>query len=286
MTIFFSLCSLFFAGVNDLVFKRYGQKPRSVGTFIVFIGIVWSLFFLVLGLIKGTLVFTVPVLIIGSLAGMASAIANILLIEAMKKTTAGIGATIYRLNLIFVAVMAFVFLHEIFNIWKIAGLIFAVVTIALIFQDNHESPGHAPAARYLLLLILASFLRACMGIGYKIASLCHISDESFLFLNGLCWVIFGGLYILKKGSVVVVNRKIITYGVLSGLLVCGIVLFMKMAVNVGDASVAITISQLSFLITFPGSVLLFHERCSPKKIAAISLAVVCIVLLAVGQYAG
>ncbi|MBU4200101.1 MAG: DMT family transporter [Verrucomicrobia bacterium] len=283
MTILFSLGSMFFAGVNDLVFKRYGQKPRSVGAFIALIGIVWTLFFLTLGFIKGTLSWTLPLMIIGSLTGITSAISNILLIEAMKRTGAGIGSTIYRLNLIFVAVMAFFFLHETFNIWKTTGLVCAVVTIVLIFQNHNEPSGQSPAVRFLLLLVLASFLRACMGIGYKIASLCQVSDEAFLALNGVYWMIFGGAYLLSKERSVVLKKKVLVYAALSGLLVCGIAICMKWAVNYGDASVAVTISQLSFLITVPGSVILFHEHCSLKTIAAVFLAVAGIILLAIGQ---
>jgi len=282
LTIVFSLCSLFFAGINDLIFKRYGRKPRSVGALVALIGMVWTIFFLGMGFVKGGLSFTPLTWLVGGGAGAASAIANILLIEAMKKTGAGLAATVYRLNLVFVVVLAFLFLHESFNGWKLAGLGVAVAAIVLMFKSHHEAPGQFPAVKYLFLLVLASFLRAGMGIGYKIASLCHIQDESFLVLNGLAWMIFGSVYMGKKDLVGVVHTGIIAYAVLSGLMVCGIVLFMKLAVNYGDASVAITISQFSFLITFPMSVILFHEHCSLKKIVAVLLAVVCIILLAIG----
>jgi len=88
---------------------------------------------------------------------------------------------------------------------------------------------------------------------------------------------------LTRERAVMVEKKVLVYAVLSGLLICGIALFMKWAVNCGDASVAVTISQLSFLITVPGSVILFHEHCSLKKIAAVLLAVAGIILLAIGQ---
>ncbi|MEJ2424111.1 MAG: hypothetical protein P8101_06560, partial [Candidatus Thiodiazotropha sp.] len=40
--VLYALLSLFFAGLNDLVFKRYAIKARSRGTIIAVIGVVWA----------------------------------------------------------------------------------------------------------------------------------------------------------------------------------------------------------------------------------------------------
>lgn len=38
----YALLSLVFAGLNDVVFKRYSQKDRSRGMYIFGVGVVWT----------------------------------------------------------------------------------------------------------------------------------------------------------------------------------------------------------------------------------------------------
>ncbi len=40
--IVFALLSLLFAGINDVVFKRYSRKERSRGMYVFGIGVVWT----------------------------------------------------------------------------------------------------------------------------------------------------------------------------------------------------------------------------------------------------
>ena len=40
--VLYALLSLFFAGLNDLVFKRYAAKDRSRGMVVFAIGLVWA----------------------------------------------------------------------------------------------------------------------------------------------------------------------------------------------------------------------------------------------------
>jgi len=39
----FALLSLFFAGINDIVYKKYSTKDRSRGMYVFGIGIIWSI---------------------------------------------------------------------------------------------------------------------------------------------------------------------------------------------------------------------------------------------------
>ena len=40
--ILFATLSMFFAGLNDVVFKRYSTKDRSRGMYVLGIGIIWT----------------------------------------------------------------------------------------------------------------------------------------------------------------------------------------------------------------------------------------------------
>ncbi|OGV79805.1 MAG: hypothetical protein A3K19_00445 [Lentisphaerae bacterium RIFOXYB12_FULL_65_16] len=280
MTIVYALLSLAFAGVNDVVFRGYGRERRPVGLFVCLVGVVWTSVFLVLGAVRGTLDFSAPAVALGGVSGVLSAVANLLLVEMMKKTGATVAATIYRLNLVFVAVIAFIFLGEVVTGYKLVALVCAVVAV-LLFANGGAS--RTTLDKYILILVGASFLRACMGICYKVASNLAVSSEVFLAINGVCWLVAGGVYFLwRQERALPCGRSVFGYALLSGFLICGIVLFMKLAVSVGDASVAVTISQFSFLVTCPVAVVVLKEKCTAKQLAGITLATVCVVLFAHG----
>jgi drug/metabolite transporter (DMT)-like permease len=207
-------------------------------------------------------------------------VANLVLVEAMKKTGATVAATIYRLNLVFVAVIAFFFLGEVVTGHKLLALVCAVVAV-LLFANG--GANRATFDKYILFLVGASFLRACMGICYKVASNHAVSNEVFLALSGVCWMGAGGAYYLwRQEHALPCGRPVFGFALVSGLLICGIVLFMKLAVTVGDASVAVTISQFSFLVTCPVAAVALKERCTVKQLMGIALAAVCVALFAYG----
>ncbi|MBI4978698.1 MAG: DMT family transporter [Spirochaetes bacterium] len=278
MGIVYAIASLSFAGVNDMVFKKYGQKRRPVGLFFCFIGVIWFLFFFLLGAARHSLQMTLPTLVIGSIAGIFSIAANIALVEGMKKTGAAIGATIYRLNLVFVAVMAFMFLRESITTMKIIALVFSLAAISLFSVPEKGAGNKKIAYQFIILLVAASILRACMGISYKIASNYAVSNELFLAVGGIWWAAAGILYYTLRERAMSCDRSIIRYSLISGVLICGIVFFLKLAVNTADASVAVTISQFSFLITAPLVVLFLKEHFSVMKAAGMAAAVICIIL--------
>ena len=278
------ICAVFslgFAGLNDCVFKRYGQKARPVGLFLGLIGLVWVIFFLLCGVFRKTLVFDSSVIFIGVMAGLFSAVANILLVEGMKKTGASVAASIYRLNLVFVAIIAFFLLKEPMGMLKIIGLLIAVAAV-LLFSGWEKSSADT-ALKFIFLLLLASFLRACMGISYKMASGYSSNDEVFLAINGACWMVTGLIYSCFREREMALSRSVFKYGMVSGLLVCGIVFFMKQAVNRMDASIAVSVSQFSFLVTAPLAVCFMNEKLSFRKYIGVGLAAICIVLLSISK---
>jgi drug/metabolite transporter (DMT)-like permease len=275
LPIIYALGSLIFAGFNDLVFKAYGERRGPVGLLIATVGAIWTLFFLIVALVKQTLELDLWTLFIGSAAGLVSVAANILFIEAMKRTGAGVGSTVYRLNLVFVAIMGLLLLNETFSALKMIGLALGVLSVCLFYAGSGQN-GSAAARTFLAVLVLASFLRACMGVLYKVASLHHTGNEVFLLMNGICWLLAGVAYYLVKERGSSMTMRHIPFSLLSGLLVCGIVLFMMLAVQRGEASVVVCVSQFSFLVTFPCAMLFLHERIDFRRACGLSLAVLCI----------
>ncbi|MCU7921618.1 MAG: EamA family transporter [Candidatus Thiodiazotropha sp. (ex Dulcina madagascariensis)] len=109
----YALLSLVFAGLNDVVFKRYSAKERSRGMVVFGIGLVWLLLqSLTIVTDAGRLHFDTVTLGYGWFAGITLALSNILLIEGLTHTDVSLGSTIYRLNTIGVVLLSVVFLEE------------------------------------------------------------------------------------------------------------------------------------------------------------------------------
>ena len=274
--ILYALGSLLCGAINDSIFKLYSAKKTTVGLYFSFIGVIWAVVFSgVVFLHGGT--FSSQDLLWGLISGVFSILANILLIEGMKGCEAGVASTVYRLNLAPAALFAIVFMRESCGVYKISGILFALIAVLLFFPGKEQKESRFSVA----LIVAGALLRAAMGISYKVALNHHATEMNLLVVNGVCWIIGGVLYFLiREKSAKKHFFRISKYGVWSGLFVCGIVVCMMLALKHGDASIVLPISQMSFLGTAVIAALFLHEKLSLKKKAGMGFAILCVVSMA------
>jgi drug/metabolite transporter (DMT)-like permease len=278
--VLFALFSLIFAGLNDVVFKRYSSRERSRGMLVLGIGLVWLFLQSLTLLWKSAVPQTDTVTVgYGLLAGAVLALSNILLIESLTRIEVGLGSTIYRLNTVGVVLLSFLFLHEDFGTIKAVGIGSGVLAVLLLSHHSQRPEKGAHPVLFLWLAILASLLRAVYGVISK-AGLNHGADaETMLLIAAGSWVAGGALYaVLREGRLRVTGKKVV-YAAISGMLVYLIVNFLLAAVARGEASIVIPIANLSFIAALLISVMLGMERLSVNKVAAVGCAVFSILLL-------
>lgn len=281
MPILFALASLFCGAANDLIFKLYARKQRPVGSYLALIGLIWAGVFTALAAPHTFFHTNEMTLRSGLISGLFSALANILLIEAMARCEVGICSTIYRLNLVPAVILAFWFLGETLSLSKLLGIGSAIGAVLLFFRSS----GH-PALPYhvrgLWLVMIASLLRAGMGIAYKWGLSSGANPYQLLSINGVVWLISGLFYYwMVERNKVKLTHKTWGYGLSSGALVCGIVLFMILALQRGDASTVLPITQLSFVVTALLGAFLFRELFTGKKVMGLALAVLCVIWMGI-----
>lgn len=278
----FALLSLACAGIVDVVFKRYSAIDRSRGLYVLGMGLVWTV--LQAGVVLGTgteLRVDAATLGFGLAAGLLVAVSNTLLIESLTHIDVGLGSTIYRLNTIAVVVLAVVLLDEALTTIKLTGVLLGVAAIALLFERNQTHAAARSVYRLFFgLVVLASLLRACFGILAKVATLQGIDLQVMLLVNAPVWVVVGGIYAWRRREPIRVDAATLGYVVISGALLCGVANFLMLALARGEASVVVPIANMSFLVALLISALLGMERLSARKLVAVALAVVAIVLLA------
>ncbi|MCU7838849.1 MAG: DMT family transporter [Candidatus Thiodiazotropha sp. (ex Troendleina suluensis)] len=279
--IVFALLSLLFAGLNDVVFKRYSSKDRSRGMIVFGIGVVWLLLqSLTIILDNSRFLPDTVTLGYGLTAGIILALSNILLIEGLTQTDVSVGSTIYRLNTIGVVLLSVVFLQEPLGWLKMAGISSGVLAVLLLMHQSHAVEMGRMVTLYVWLVVLASLLRAVYGVISKVGLNQGADTDSMLLVAALCWVIGGALYALLREGRFRLTRKKTAYALVSGLLVYLIVNFLLAAIARGEASVVIPIANLSFIAALLISVVLGMERLSVKKLTAVLCAIGSIWLLA------
>ena len=281
MALIFALSCCLCAAVNDFVFRLYARKSRSRGAYVLIIGLVWTATFLLF--LKFDFTCWKATLLWGIISGLFSVVANILLIEGMSHNDAGICSTIYRLNLVVVVFGAFILLGETVTFIKLLGILFAITAIIMFFLDSPHG-GHSNKAKLGFYLVgIAAILRAGMGLSYKYAFMEGADRNTLLVINGVLWIISGAVYAIyrEKHLGEKFGKKSWIYGIISGFLVCGIVLFMALALQHGDAAVVLPLAQMSFIATCGFGILFLKEKLSFKKALGILAGILCILCMSI-----
>lgn len=279
--VFFALLSMVFAGVHDVLFKRYAAKDRSRGAYILGIGLVWFVLQLATFTVRGVEPqLTAATLIYGLIAGLFLTASNLLLLESLTHIDASLGSTIYRLNTIAVVALSLLFLDESLGMTKGLGLAAGLAAVFLLCRRNgHSQTDSRKFGLYFGLALLASLFRALYGVTSKAGLLNGIAIQPMLILAALSWVVGGAGYALLREKRLKITRKKAAYSLISGVLVFCIVNFLLLAIEQGQASTLIPIANMSFVLALILSVAAGMERLSLRKLTAVAAAVCSILLL-------
>ncbi|MBR5838339.1 MAG: DMT family transporter [Victivallales bacterium] len=291
MAITYAFCCLFFSALNDFIFKLFansssgegGTKKRSCGLFVSIVGLIWFAFTIGLPHKEGTTL--QATLLWGFISGFFSLVGNILLIESMGYQSAGVSSTIYRLNMVLVVIGAFLFLGEPLTPTIVAGVVCAFVAVMAFIPKRTAETAVQDAAKAKLgftLAVLASVLRACMGLSYKYAFSHQADVNGVTALNAFCWLAGGVLYsLIREHKLSLPTKHDWLIGLTSGIFVSGIVFFMAWMNACGNASVVNPIAQMSFLGTFLLSAIFLKEKMTKQKMIAVLFGIVAIIFLTI-----
>ncbi len=282
LALFYTFCCLGCSALNDLCFKFFARKERSRGLFVSAIGVVGTLLFCFLPDKVGAN--WQMTLLWGVICGIFSAVGNILLIESMTNLSAGVCSTIYRLNLALVVPLSMLFFGETLNPGKWTGVALAIAAVLAFLPAPGKKAGGTENKKTLLLpmimIITASIFRAGLGLACKYGPMVGASPNGINLIIEIIWIFSGLIYFFaKERATCRPDMKLISYGVVSGIMVAGIIFFMVLALRYGNASIVLPIAQMSFLATFILSVIFLKEKVTALKIFALLCGVGAMILL-------
>lgn len=273
----YALISLLFAGANDTLLKKQATSGHCQSQYMAIAGAVWSSVFICSALYQGQYLPSWETIRWTLTIGVLSAFANYMLIYSMRRLEASVASAIYRLNLALAAIIAFVFLAESINLLKIFGLILACSAV-LCFAQHQQKILSKGVWSMLFIVIIASVMRAIYGTCYKIALAKGVEYLWFLSGPGLGWTVLGSITAFNSGGLRIPINNLLR-GVFSGFLLCGLIFFFAKALEHGQASVIIPVSQMSFVVTAVLAWLFFREKASVRKIIGLILACLSISVL-------
>jgi len=277
-------CMLFAAG-NDLLFKFFAGKNRGNGFFVSVVGVVWLIVTLAFALASPEPESWKQTLIWGCISGFFSLGGNILMLDAMRSLDAGVCSTIYRLNLVPVTIGAALLLGESISMQQYAGIACACAAVCA-FVPRSGGDFRKKLGLAFVIMIIASLMRAAMGLSYRYGFQHGASEKYVVVVNSLFWIFGGVIYaFLRERSLMPYSRQdwknLFALGGFSGALVTGIVVTMAMATKLGDASVVLPISQMSFLVTGAMGIWLLKEKLTWSKALAFVMGVAAVLLLSI-----
>ncbi|MBO5991265.1 MAG: EamA family transporter, partial [Lentisphaeria bacterium] len=264
--IIYAVLSLLFSSGNDLLFKFFANNRKSIGIFVSVVGVVWGIY--AACTLDGMPANMTQTIIWGSISGLFSIGGNLLLIGAMSKLSAGVCSTIYRLNLVPAVLGAWLILGEQISLPQWCGVMLAIFAVLAFIPKSSERKEFSWSCFFMVLA--GSLMRAGMGLSYRYGFDTAGADRKVVVLiNALFWVIGGLLWYLiferKKCSC---DRKTIGFGMLSGIFVTGIVVFMALSLQYGKAAVVLPVAQMSFLLTGAAGVIFLKEKFTLRTAAA------------------
>lgn len=278
----FALLSLAFAGILDVVFKRYSRKERSRGMYLLFAGVAWTA--LQLGVIAGGGISArtdgAGALAFACGAGVLIALANILFIESLTRINVSLAATVYRLNTIGVVILAVLFLAEPLTLLKSLGIGLGVIAVLALYEGGFTSGLVSPSPIYFALAVAASLLRAAWGILLKVGSLHQVEPQLMMLFSGLGFMAVGAAYALFWERRMRITGKKLAYGAITGMLIFLVANALMLAIERGEASVVVPIANMSFLASVALSAMLRMENFTRRTLFAAACAAGAIAVLA------
>lgn len=269
-----ALCSMACAAGNDLVFKQRAAAGIPPARHLTMLSLVWAGCFAIPAFAAPWAAGD-PALAWGLLAGLLGVVANLLFLTALGGSEVGACATVYRLNLVPAMLLAVVLLDEAMNLRRALAVSAALGAVAFL-----AGPRQGTGWRWLWLAVAACIARAGMGLAYKQGLVLGAEPSRLLFVNGVVWLVGSLLWMLvaERGRGPL-SRGDAAWGLLSGVLISGNVLFLTLALARAPLSDVLPITQLGFVATAVAAAVVYREALGWAKLAALALAAACIVIL-------
>ena len=269
-------------GTSDFVYKRAQDRGIVLETYLMVESVPFAAAALLMGTLLDGFFLNWTTVIIGLIAGVFSFWAIFCFVTSLKTGEVGVSTLIFRLNFVFVAIFATLWLGERWSVSMGEGLGFAILAIGSVTlmerrRGERIAGGRRPIALALLGMVLFGVLNVVLKIGIRDGA----NVGWFIAFAGLSWAsCAAALAAARKRFLMPRNNWIFLpiTGFLKAIAFCALLYAFRRG---GDASVVVPIAQLSFLVTIGWAAVILREPLTRPKLVGLGFSVAAIVAFSV-----
>ena len=229
--------------------------------------------------------------------GAITFLSYVFVLKALETGEASVAVPIYRMSFGITVILAVAFLGEEMTPRKVLGFVLIVIALLALTAINgrskdedtyHSSEGlplgkggmlRTSAALAAAFAVVAMVTIGIKGFLYKVGVSEGAPPTSFALVQSLTFLPIAVTYALYYDRNLKMERRTWSTAPFNGVLTAMASLLLLAALIEGDASVAVPISQLCFVVTAVLAVIVFRERLTPLRIAGIISAVIAVLVL-------
>lgn len=291
----FAVGAMLCLGLSDLLNKRAMRAGVRRTQFLVVQSYFFTITTLVLLPLVGGLQWS-PELLFAVACGVITFFSYVFVLKALETGEASVAVPIYRMSFGVTVVLAAVILGEELTPRRMLGLILIVAALIALTAMNGskgKEPYHShdgmpvggpPRVRTSVALAAVFATIAMVTIGtkgflYKVGMSEGAPPATFALVQSLTFLPIAITYAYWSDRSLGIDKLTWSHAPYNGVLTALASVLLLMALIGGDASSAVPISQLCFVVTAVLAVLLFQERLTPLKVMGIAAAVVAVLVL-------
>jgi len=292
----FAIGAMLCLGVSDFLNKRAMRAGVRRTQFLLVQSYFFTITTLVLLPMVGGLEWS-PELLFAVACGVITFFSYVFVLKALETGDASVAVPIYRMGFAVTVVLAIVILDEELPPQKVLG--FALIVVALLaltavngsrrtqggFHSHDGLPvgsasvGRTSIALTVVFATIAMFTIGTKGFLYKVGVSEGAPPATFALVQSLTFLPIAIAYTLWTDRSLTIDRLTWSHAPYNGVLTALASVLLLMALLGGDASTAVPISQLCFVVTAMLAVLVLRERLTPFRLMGIIAAVVAVVAL-------
>ncbi|MBI2357304.1 MAG: DMT family transporter [Deltaproteobacteria bacterium] len=270
-----SLASMVLVGTADLLFRRATLSRFKPASFMVLHSWFFGPTAFAWAAATGSLQWN-PASLWGLVAGALTFVSSYSFLRSLQApgSQVSVNAPIYRLNLVVTAILAIALLGEKITWAKAAGLLLAGGAVLLLSEISPRRLGARPGGLGWALLAMAAF--GLIHLVYKIAVMLGALPSLLIFGQFCSFTVIALCYATWAEGGLRLTRAIWTHAPICGVLNASGRILLAWALQSGEASTAVPISQMSFVFTFLLAAPLFREPVTGRKAAGLLAAVLAV----------
>jgi transporter family protein len=279
--VLFALVSMVLVGVGDFVYKRAAVAGAVPSSFLL----VQSWFFgataFVFGLLTGTLRYH-PALWLGPAAALTVFAGARMFLHSLRHGEATVNTPIFRLSFVITVALAILFLGERLTPRKLLGFALAAAAILLLtaFPLGRLARGAlgGTPARPILWALAAMGCMGLLNFIYKVAAHLGATAPAFIFSQFCAFTLIALFHALWWEGGLRLDRAVWLHAPFAGVFISAGFIVLILALQRGEASVAVPISQMSFVMTTVLAAIVYREAFTLRKSLGLAAAILTILV--------